>query len=469
MSDASGGPKPKAVLVGVQLPNVSDVDHQASLTELGRLVTTLGYQVIATLSQKRGALENSTVVGEGKLQELGRLTGGTGKVASRVPAKKRKDEEAAEDEMSAAQAAAKAKATLEEEEEQETGNVAEKADKVIFDSELSPSQLRNLETATGAEVLDRTGVIVEIFHRHAKTREARIQVEIARLKYLAPRLRESRQGQDRQGGGIGAKGAGETAHELDKRRIRDRISELGRELEDIHVNQVERRQRRTEQLTVALVGYTNAGKSSLMRALTASNVLVEDKLFATLDTTIRALSPETQPRILVSDTVGFIKKLPHDLVASFRSTLDEAADASLLLYVVDAADPTWRAQLKVTQDVLAEIVKGDAPSLLVLNKIDCLDEFSLAGLKREFPKALPLSAKKPEDVQKLRDYIIAHFDAAMQEADLVVPYEKSAVLGEIRKSVRVLGETHSDTGTTLRVRGFAEDIARLVKRLGSSA
>ena len=195
-------------------------------------------------------------------------------------------------------------------------------------------------------MLDRTGVIVDIFHRHARSREARLQVEIARLNYVAPRMREASGGKERQRG----KGAGEAAIELDRRKIRDRIAELREQLAAIQKEHENRRHARQDQLRVALVGYTNAGKSSLMRALTGSEVLVEDKLFATLDTTVRALQPETKPRVLVSDTVGFIKKLPHDLVASFRSTLDEALEASLLLYVVDAADPTHEAQLEVTRE-----------------------------------------------------------------------------------------------------------------------
>src|SRR4029077_13058454 len=201
---------------------------------------------------------------------------------------------------------------------------------MIVYHDFSPSQARNLERATGAQVLDRTGVIVEIFHRHAHSREAKLQVEMARLKYIAPRRRESSAGAERQQG----YGAGESDLELDRRKIRDRLAELTEQLEDIQRDNDARRSARRGQLRVALVGYTNAGKSSLMRALTGSEALVADKLFATLDTTVRAVRPETKPRVLVSDTVGFIKKLPHDLVASFRSTLDEALEASLLAHVV---------------------------------------------------------------------------------------------------------------------------------------
>jgi GTPase len=229
---------------------------------------------------------------------------------------------------------------------------------VIVDHEISPSQARNLERATGAQVLDRTGVIMEIFHRHAHSREAKLQVEIARLKYVSPRLRESLAGGERQQG----PGAGETDLNLDRRKIRDRLSELKEQLEDIQRDNDKRRSARRDQLRVALVGYTNAGKSSLMRALTGSEVLIADTLFATLDTTVRALKPETKPRVLVSDTVGFIKKLPHDLVASFRSTLAEALETSLLLFVVDASDPTYESQLEVSRNVLREIGAEIVPS-----------------------------------------------------------------------------------------------------------
>ena len=234
---------------------------------------------------------------------------------------------------------------------------------MLVDHDLSPSQARNLERATSAEVLDRSAVILAIFQRHARSREARLQVEIARLSYWAPRVREQSGGKDREGGGIGGRGAGESQLELDRRKLRDRIAELRAEIKAIEHEAGVRRQRREEQNKVALVGYTNAGKSSLMRALTGSGVAVADRLFATLDTTVRALQPETKPRVLVSDTVGFIKKLPHELVASFRSTLDEARDAELLLHVVDAADAAFPAQIEVTRAVLDEIgAQGSAPA-----------------------------------------------------------------------------------------------------------
>ncbi|MFT8422982.1 MAG: GTPase HflX, partial [Gluconacetobacter sp.] len=334
---------------------------------------------------------------------------------------------------------------------------------VIVDHELSPSQIRNLERATGAQVLDRTGVIVEIFHRHANTREAKLQVEMARLKYVAPRLRESGTGGGRQQG----PGAGESHLDLDRRKIRDRLAELKTQLEAVQRDSDQRRSARRDQLRVALVGYTNAGKSSLMRALTGSQVLVQDKLFATLDTTVRTLQPETRPRVLVSDTVGFIKQLPHDLVASFRSTLSEALEASLLLFVVDASDPTYEAQLEVSRSVLREIGANTVPSRLVLNKMDRVDATRRAALLEKHPDAIMLSAHAPEDVSALRETIIAFFESEMVDDVLVLPYAKQKLIGEIYESARVLSEDHDETGRVLKVRALPGAMARLRRSLAA--
>ncbi|HEV7392550.1 MAG TPA: GTPase, partial [Burkholderiales bacterium] len=229
-----------------------------------------------------------------------------------------------------------------------------------------------------------------------------------------------------------------------------------------------RRYARRDQLRVALVGYTNAGKSSLMRALTGSEVLVADKLFATLDTTVRALQPQTQPRVLISDTVGFIKKLPHDLVASFRSTLDEALEASLLLFVVDASDPTYESQLEVTRNALREIGADAVPSRLLLNKIDRLSDADRAALRAKHPDAILLSAKSPQDVAALRETIVAFFEAAMVEDQFVLPYTKQALLGEVYENARVLSEDYDATGRIMKVRGLPGAIARLRRTLADS-
>jgi GTP-binding protein HflX len=438
MSTPTEAPRPRAVLVGVQLAGVTDAEQRSSLTELKRLCETLGFDVVGEVTQKRQGLGAATLLGEGKLAELAGWTGGTGVVPKGPPGKKKKTTTEA-----TPRPAGEPRATV-----------------VVVDHDLSPRQLRLIEGATSAAaVLDRTGVIIEIFNRHASSRPARLQVEIARLNYVAPRMRETGGG-ERQRGGVGQRGAGESTVELDRRKIRDRISELKAELAAIDDESRMRRAKRQEALRVALVGYTNAGKSSLMRALTGSHVLVADKLFATLDTTVRALWPESRPRILVSDTVGFIKKLPHDLVASFRSTLDEALEASLLLQVVDAADPGFRAQMQVTREVLDEIGAGDARWILVLNKIDKVAPAEREALAKEFPAALLVSAKDPADVGRVRDAIVGAFEAEMAEVDLVVPYAAGSAIGEIHK-IHVISESYEGDGVHYRVRAPGSAIDRI--------
>lgn len=462
-------PRPPALLVALQLPGVTETEVQASLAELSRLVDTLGYDVVHTTWQKRPSERAASVLGDGKLKEIAAWTGGPGEIGKLFTRKKHKaalrfgaeedeeedlEDDAPEEDAPSGAAAAPGRPS------------AGRAEVVIFDCDLSPSQLRNLEKCFGVKVLDRTGVIIEIFSRHARTKAAKLQVEIARLTYVAPRVRETGGNEDRGGGGIGAKGAGETSVELDRRRIRDRIKELKEELEAIGTEQDHRRSRRAQELTVALVGYTNAGKSSLMRALTGSEVLVADKLFATLDTTVRQLHPESVPRILISDTVGFIKKLPHDLVASFKSTLDEAKHAALLLFVVDSSDPSFRAQLEVTRRTLDEVGAAELDSWLVLNKVDRLSPEERAALATEFPDALFLSARNPADVTALRERLIRHFESEMGDFDLLIPYTVNAAVGEVRQKMRILNESHTERGFLFRVRANPEDLRRFKSKHG---
>jgi GTP-binding protein HflX len=446
-------PIPRAILVGIQLPGVDDVAHAANIEELGRLVKTLGYEVVGTVSQKRDEIDGATVLGKGRLADLAAMTGGTGVVRSMAIPRKSKARDRfdnPDDKLNVSKI----------EPDPEPIN----AEFVIVDHEISPSQARNLERATGAQVLDRTGVIVEIFHRHAHSREAKLQVEMARLQYIAPRLRESSAAGERRQG----YGAGESDLELNRRKIRDRLAELKEQLDDIQRDNDERRSARRDQLRVALVGYTNAGKSSLMRALTESQVLVADKLFATLDTTVRALHPEAKPRVLISDTVGFIKKLPHDLVASFRSTLAEALEASLLLFVVDASDPTYESQLEVSRNVLREIGANAVPSRLLLNKIDRMSEAGRAALRAKHPDAILLSAISPADVATLRETIITFFEAVMVDDQLELPYAKQGLLSDIYENARVLSENYDITGRIIKVRGLPGAIARLRRNLAAS-
>jgi GTP-binding protein HflX len=467
-SGPAASARPRAVVVAVQLPDATEGEQMSSLEELERLAKTLGLELVGRVTQRRAKLAPGVVLGEGKLKELGAWTGGSGVVEAYArPGGRRRsdgDEAAEEAEVEPADDADDGEASATEgrpsagaaaaasDPAGAPGGAAPRATVVLVDHDLTPTQQRNLEKATGADVLDRTSVILEIFHRHAKTREARLQVEIARLRYLAPRLRESGGGGDRVRGGIGGKGAGESALELDRRRIRDRIAELRHELAQIEGGSRTRRARRSEVPTVALVGYTNAGKSSLMRALTSTDVYVADKLFATLDTTVRRLQPPTEPAILISDTVGFIKKLPHDLVASFRSTLEEAAGADLLLHVVDAADPAHADHIAVTREVLAEIGADAVPAWIVMNKIDRVEAADRAALAARDPGALQLSAKDRADVAALRERLVAHFAGAVEEAELVVPWAAQRVVHQIHERTTVLAEAHEADGTRLRVR-----------------
>jgi GTP-binding protein HflX len=491
MSDPGVEP-PRAVLIAVQLPDADDGAFRSSIAEMHRLARTLGMTVAATITQKRRTLHAGTVIGSGKLEELQALTG-SGEESATPPegedGQEREDqddpdpehdataEDGDEDEdgidgatHAAWEAARSALASGRRGREDRAKDGPRDAEPpigvVLVDHDITPSQARNLERATGAEVLDRTAVILEIFRRHARSRMAKAQVEIVRLQYLVPRLREAGKGRDRQRGGIGGKGAGESSLELDRRKIRDRIAELSREIASLAEEQGTQRARRRDMNRVALVGYTNAGKSTLMRALTGSEVYVADKLFATLETTVRALSPEVRPRILVSDTVGFIDKLPHGLVASFKSTLDEALEAGLLAHVVDASDPNFERQLTVTAEVLSEIGAGDVPRLLIFNKMDrvgdaAAEEVRRADLQARWPAAVIMSARRPPDVDSLRAHLIAFFARDLVEGEVRIPYSRQSLRGEIFAHCEVLAERYDEDGVVFDVRAHPTVIERL--------
>ena len=443
--------KPKsAIVAAVQLPNVSDVEFESSLAELRDLAKTLGYEIAATFTQKRTSFDSTAYLGVGKREEIRAFVD--------------KEAEPAEPER-----------TLHAASDPKAGEI----DAVFVDHEISPSQARNLENEVGCEVMDRTMVILEIFQRHASSRAARAQVEIARLGYMAPRLREAAKlagPQGRQRSGTGGRGVGESHTELDKRKIRDRIAELQLEIAAMDVErktQRARRQGRQGIANVALVGYTNAGKSTLMRALTGSEVLVENKLFATLDTTVRALQPESMPRVLVSDTVGFIKNLPHGLVASFKSTLDEALDASLLLHVIDASDPGYERQREVTDTVLKEIGAEAVPRIRVFNKIDHVGDTVAeaereAALRAQYPDCIVMSARRSGDVAKLREAIIAFFQRDRIEGELFLPWSAQQLRGEIFASCEVLEERADNEGAFMRIRGEREAVKSLCERFGQA-
>jgi GTP-binding protein HflX len=409
--------RPRAIVAAVQRSSTDDVEFEASLSELRQLAKTLGFEVVATFTQKRTGFDKSAYFGSGKREELRLLR------------------------------------------EEQAANL------VLIDHEISPSQAFNLEKEVGCEVMDRTMVILEIFHRHASSRFARAQVEIARLGYMGPRLREAAKQagpKDRARSGTGGRSGGESHGELDRRKLRDRIAQLQEELDAMGLERRTQRARRQERqglARVALVGYTNAGKSTLMRALTGSEALVADKLFATLDTTVRALHPESVPRVLVSDTVGFIKNLPHGLVASFKSTLDEALEASLLVHVVDASDPGYERQLQVTEEVLGEIGAKDVPRVLVFNKLDRGGDE--AALRAKYPGCILMSARREGDVARLREAIRGFFQRRLVEAELFLPWSAQKMRGEIFATCTVLEERADGEGAFLRVRGEPEAVERL--------
>jgi GTP-binding protein HflX len=421
-----------AVVAAVQVPSVTDLEFEASLTELRELAKTLGYVVVKTFVQKRPGFDMRAYLGTGKRQEIHEYVSNESEL---------------------------------------------EIEALLVDHEISPSQARNLELEVGCEVMDRTMVILEIFHRNARSRAARAQVEIARLGYMAPRLREAAKlagPQGRQRSGEGGRGAGESQTELDRRKIRDRIAELQLEIVAMDAERKTQRARRQERkglAAVALVGYTNAGKSTLMRALTGSEVLVANKLFATLDTTVRALYPESVPRVLVSDTVGFIKNLPHGLVASFKSTLDEALDASLLLHVIDASDPGFVRQLEVTDEVLEEIGANVVPRIRVFNKIDHVGDAAAqaeceAALRAKYPECVVMSARRPDDVAELHHKIVEFFQQDLVETEIFLPWTAQQLRGEIYANCQVLEERSDNDGAFFRVRSEPDVIKNIREQCG---
>ncbi len=379
-----------AIIVGVTLAGEDDTLAE-DLAELTQLLGTLKIQVGGRVVQKRQKVTPRFFVGEGKVDEIKLLA------------------------------------------EQLGSNL------VIFDRTLSGPQVRNLEESTGCEVQDRTGVILEIFARHARTTQAKTQVEIARLEYMMPRMTGAWSHLERQRGGGVQRGMGEKQIEVDRRLARERMSRLRRQLEGIQKDRQNQRKARLSELKVALVGYTNSGKTSIMSAVTRANVQAEDVLFATLDASVRTLDPSTRPKILLSDTVGFIRNLPHSLVESFKSTLDEVLEADLLLHVVDASHPNFRAQMQTTTDVLREIGAGEIPQLMVFNKLDKVADPVLPKiLKAAYKNSEFVSALREDDMVRLRRYIIKYFEENLVRATLEVPADDQALLSLIYKSCLIL-------------------------------
>ncbi len=397
--------KENVLMVALALPDTDPDELEQSLDELERLLDTLGGKVLGRFTQKRDRPSPSHFIGVGKAEEI----------------------------------AQQAKELC--------------CDLVAFDHELSGTQQKNLEKVMNCRVVDRTGVILDIFSKHARTKEAKRQIELAQLEYLSTHLTRRWTHLERQKGGIGLKGVGERQIELDRRMIRARIGRLKKEMEGTSRDRAIQRAHRDKFLRVAIVGYTNAGKSTLMNALTHSEVYVDDRVFATLDSTVRVIDPKTRPAILLSDTVGFIDKLPHALVASFRSTLQEVLEADLLLHVVDLSSPHYDSQMRVTKEVLDEIGAKDKPSLLVFNKADLVKEYFLPRiLERSYIDSLVVSAFNPADAKRLRDGIFAYFERDMVELEVTVPYQDTWLQSQLHEHAKVLKTDYLDGAAKFHVR-----------------
>jgi GTPase len=394
----------KIVLVGMTVPPESETDTDAHLDELALLVDTAGADAAARVTQRRDHPDPATFIGKGKAEELREIS------------------------------------------------LEVDADTVVFDDELSPAQSRNLEKILGRTAIDRTAVILDIFAQNARTQEGRAQVELAQLQYRLPRLRGRGHGLSQQAGGIGTRGPGETQLEVDRRRLLRRMTKLEAELRQLtETRRLQRKSRRRGRLaTVSIVGYTNAGKSTLLNRLTDAGVLVEDRLFATLDPRTRRLALPGGESVLLSDTVGFVRKLPHQLVEAFRSTLEVVKESDLVLHVVDCSAPDPELQMDAVRVVLEEIGAGDVPELLAFNKADVSPE--ARRLAERHGGSVVISALTGDGIDRLLETIGDRLRAMLRVVDLVVPYERGDVLAAVHREGEVLVETHGETATTVRVR-----------------
>ena len=409
----------KAILIGIEFSSSGPSPLDNNLKELNGLAETAHYNVIAVVSQKLTRINPKSFIGKGKVEEVAHLIRHFS------------------------------------------------AHIVIFDENLSPAQNRNLESIFKCRVIDRSWLILEIFGNHARTREAKAQVELASLKYALPRLTKMWGHLSRQRGGIGMKDVGETQIQLDRRLIRDRITKLDRKLKQIDLEKKTQRKNRRGIYKVALVGYTNAGKSTLMNQLTGADTLVENKLFATLDSTIRKIKKNFPYPVVLSDTVGLIDKLPHDLIASFKSTLDEVRDANLLIRMVDISDPNAKRQIQTTNNVINDLGVENTDSLLVFNKADKINASDILKLElRRHPKAIIISSKNGTGLDLLRKAIISNYESKLSPHKITLKYEQAKLIPQIRKYAVIVKSDYEDTFISLDLRlppGGKEQIEKLFK------
>lgn len=406
----------RAILVGVSLPDTTVDDEHESLDELAQLARTAAATVVDRFVQNRTRIDGKTYVGSGMIE---RMT---------------------------------AAASLHD------------ANLLVFDDDLRPAQGREIEHATGIKVIDRTELILDIFARRAQTKVARAQVELAQCEYELPRLRRLWNHLERLGGGIGTRGPGETQLESDRRAVRERIRILKKVLKGVEVDRAVQRKRRSGTTRVALVGYTNAGKSTLMNALTDADVLTEDLLFATLDATTRRIELPGGHEALLTDTVGLIKKLPHHLVVSFHATLDEVAEADLLLHVVDASRPHCERYLELANDVLEEIGAGGIHVRLVFNKVDRVtDDAELERLDRSYPGAIFTSATTGSRLDEVARAMCAFIESREEVVDLAIPVADGKTISFVHAHGEVLSQSNGEEYIEMRVRMRKSEAARLRK------
>jgi GTPase len=408
------GGKERCVIVGVSTRSVGREETEEYLDELALLADTAGAEVVARMSQDRDRIDAATFIGKGKVEEIHQM-------------------------------------------------VLEQAIQlVIFDDDLNAVQVRNLERILECKVLDRSGLILDIFVSRAKSNEAKTQVELAQLQYFLPRLTRQWTHLSKQFGGIGTKGPGETQIETDRRMIRSRISHLKEKLDRIAQQRVTQRKGRLHHTRAALVGYTNAGKSTLLNLLSGSEVFVEDRLFATLDPTTRVVPLNAANEILMTDTVGFIRKLPHHLVASFKSTLEEITEADLLLHVVDVSSKTFEEQIKVVNDTLGELGADERPTLMVFNKIDLLvDRTILQTLATEYPNRVFISAARGINILGLKDEVLRLIETEFIEELFRIPQNQQKLISQLHSAGEVLDRTYEENDVILRMRIRRRDKIRI--------
>ena len=406
------------VIVGVSTRSIGREETEEYMNELALLADTAGADVVHRVSQDRDRIDAATFIGKGKVEEIRAFVSD-----QKIPL-------------------------------------------VIFDDDLTAVQVRNLERILECKVLDRSGLILDIFASRAKSNEAKTQVELAQLQYLLPRLTRQWTHLSKQFGGIGTKGPGETQIETDRRMTRARISHLKSKLERIAQQRITQRKGRLHHTRAALVGYTNAGKSTLLNLLSGSDVFVENRLFATLDPTTRIVQLGASGQILMTDTVGFIRKLPHHLVASFKSTLEEITEADILLHVVDVAGKTYYEQIKVVNDTLEELGAADKPTLMVFNKIDALsDRTILQAVAEQYSNRVFISATRCINILGLKDEVLHVLESEFAEEMVRIPQDQQKLISQLHTAGEVLERTYEDAEVILRMRIRRKDRDRFTSLL----